>query len=404
MERFEYKAIDGSGNVLDGAIEAETVAEALDALDRAGFTPLSTRPAQAGSGRTLRERLTPEPKSDHVTQFTIDLAMLLTAGVTLDDALQILGELEDRAWLRRLIRSLKSEIAVGKSFSEALSRHPAQFPPIYARSVEVAEAAGRLGEALASLGRERQRTEAMRRKFVSAISYPVFLVVAALGVLAFVLLYIIPQFEAAISGFRDRMDPSALFVFDLSQAFRDNVDAFVIAVMALLGAALLVKRIGQQRSLWISLLSRLPVTRTIVSHDETTTFCRTLAILTENGVDISAALRLIRGVMRLPRSERRLDAVTAEVRQGRRLSDALASEGMMPHHVVQMLRIGEESGHLADSATRVAVFYEAKLDAALGRLTAVIGPTLMIAVSLLIAWVIISVMSALISINDLLVT
>jgi general secretion pathway protein F len=140
-----------------------------------------------------------------------------------------------------------------------------------------------------------------------------------------------------------------------------------------------------------------------VIYDVTLTFCRTLAILLQNSVDISTSLRLIRGVMRLPSAASEVDRVISDVRQGKRLSDALLPRTILPGHVVQMLRVGEEGGNLADSASRVAVFYEAKLDTALGRLTAIIGPAMMVGVSLLVAWLIISVMGALISVNDLLV-
>ncbi|UOM34664.1 type II secretion system F family protein [Acuticoccus sp. I52.16.1] len=401
MERFEYRAIDASGNLAAGAIEAASVADAYDALARSGLTPLDAR--KVAGTRPWRERMTPDPRPEHVTAFTADLAMLLKGGVQLNEALKILADLETRAWLRRLTATLSADISAGRSFSEALARHPREFPPVYAKTVEVAEAAGRLEEALSGLAAERARAEAMRRKVVAAVAYPLFLVVAALGVLGFVLLYVIPQFEGAIAGFRDQMDPAALLVFDLSAAFRAHVDLVAIASAVVLVAGLAVKRLGEARALWLALAARLPVTRTIVSHAETMAFCRTLAILTDNGVDISTALRLIRGVLARPGAGRRVDAVTAEVRQGRRLSDALAQEALMPSHVTQMLRIGEEAGELGPAAGRVAAFYELKLEAALTRLTGILGPALMILVSLLIAWVIISVMSALIGINDLLV-
>ncbi|WP_075221548.1 type II secretion system F family protein [Acuticoccus yangtzensis] len=400
MARFDYRAIDAAGNLAGGSIEAGSAGEALEAVRRAGLTPLEAR--RAATRRTLRDLLAPDPGAAPVTTFTTDLAMLLKGGVTLADALRILAELEPRRWLRALIAAILADITAGKSLSEALARHPKAFPPVYAKTVEVAEAAGRLEEALTGLAAERTRAEALRRKVSSAVAYPAFLVVAALGVLAFVLLYVIPQFETAIAGFRGQMTGSALLVFDLSAAVRAHADLIGSGLTLVLAAALLAGRIGGGRGLWIGLAARLPVTRPIVAHAEAMAFCRTLAVLTGNGVDISTALRLIRGVMRRPGAARQVDAVTAEVRQGRRLSDALTEAGLMSPHVVQMLRIGEEAGELGPAAARVAAFYEVKLEAALGRLTAVLGPALMILVSLLIAWVIISVMSALIGINDLL--
>ena len=405
MATFQYQAIDASGQLLAGDMEAGSLAEVIAQLDRSGCTPLSTREttAAAGARRSWREWLTPDPRPEDITAVTLDLAMLLKGGVVLDEALLILAQMETRRWLVRTLRELHREIAGGKSFSQALAKHPRLFPPIYVKMVEVAETAGRLEEALSGLAGERARTERLRKRFVSAISYPLFLVGAATAVLLFVMIYLIPQFETALQGFRDKIDPSALVVFQLSAALNANLDLLGIGLAAILGGVLLLSRLGRGGSFWIGLLARLPLTGTILTYELTLTFCRTLAILVRNGVTISTALRLIRGVVRLPAAGDEIDRVIADVRQGQRLSETLGRRRLLPGHVVQMIRVGEESGDLADSASRVAIFYEAKLDAALGRLIAVVGPATMVLVSLLIAWLIMSVMTALISINDLLV-
>jgi general secretion pathway protein F len=402
MTVFEYKALNASGKILEGTIEAATPADVLAQLDRAGITPLSMRETNTGA-RSWRERLTPEPSPEDITGFTLDLAMLLKGGVTLNEALAILTQMETRRWLVKLIRQLHTGLAGGKSLSKVLIQHPKLFPPIYVKMVEVAEMSGRLEPALTSIAQERQRAERLRKRLISAMAYPGFLAVAAIGVLVFVLLYIIPQFEGAIAGFRDRISPSALFVFRLSETLRSNLDVAVGSILVLLVVFLLIKQFSKRTAVWLELLSRLPFARQAVTYHLTLTFCRTLEILLENGVDISTTLRLIRGISPLKRTAGKLDAVIAEVRGGKRLSQALAKETLLPGHVVQMLRVGEEAGDLGASAGRVAVFYEAKLDSQLTRLTAFLGPALMMGVSLLIGWLILSIMSALMSINDLLV-
>lgn len=238
---------------------------------------------------------------------------------------------------------------------------------------------------------------------MSALAYPLFLLTAGTGVLCFVLLYVIPQFETALEGFRDKLAPSTLAMFNLSLFLRTNLTNIVGTVVGTLAGMLLIGRIFRGRGLWLRMLARLPLVRGIVDYDLTVTFCRTLAILIDTGVDMSTALRLIRGVVRLRTTAQTVDLIIGDVRQGSRLTDALARRSLLPRHVVQMLRVGEESGRLGESARRVAGFYEMKLDTAIGRTIAVIGPTLMIGVSVLVAWLIVSVMTALISINDVLV-
>ena len=402
MPAFEYQALDAAGKLLSGTMEAETRAEVMAQLDRSGWTPIAAKPKAVSAGRSWRDLLTPEPRPEDITAMTLDLAMLLKGGVALNEALAILIQMEGKGWLVAVLRELNVALSHGKSFSQALGGHPRLFPPIYVKMVEVAETAGRLEEALTALAAERQRGERLKKRFVSAISYPLFLVGAAIAVLFFVLIYLIPKFEVALQGFRERIEPSALVVFNMSAFLNRNLDAVVIGMAALLGAAMVANRLGRERGLWLRLVAALPLSRSVLAHELTVTFCRTLAILVRNGVDISTALRLIRGVVRLPGAAVEIDRVTADVRQGKRLSEALTRGKLFPRHVVQMLRVGEEAGDLADSAGRVAVFYEAKLDTALGRVIVVVGPAVMVVVSVLIAWLIISVMTALMSINDML--
>ncbi len=403
MTAFEYRAVNPGGKMLAGVMEAGSPREVLEHLERSGCTPIFARESRGGQSRSWRERLTPEPSAEHITGFTLDLAMMLKGGVVLDEALQILADMESRRWLAKLIRALHAELSGGKSLSAVLAMHPRTFPPVYVQTIAVAESAGRLEAALSDLARERQRNEQLKRKFVSAVAYPAFLAVAAVGVLCFVLLYVVPQFEGALQGFRSRIAPSSLIVFDLSRAFRENVDLILIGAAGLLGLGLIAGRLTRGGSGIVRFLAWFPLTRTLMSYELTVTFCRTLAILLANGVAITVALRLVRDVVRQPAAREAIDLAIADVRQGDRVSAALTRRAFLPAHVTQMLRVGEEAGQIADSAGRVATFYEAKLEAALGRLTAVIGPAMMIVVACLIAWLIISVMTALISINDLLV-
>ena len=369
MPSFRYEALDASGRRLSGTMDGGTPADIIAELNRAGFLPIKAWESRAASGRSLRDMLTPEPKSEDVTSLTLDIVMLLKGG---------------------------------KTFSAALGEHPRLFSPIYIKMVEVAEATGRLEDAMASLAEERQRVERMRKKLVSAIAYPAFLVVAALSAMLFIFTYVIPQFETALQGFRDKIDPTALMVFNASRFLRQNGQAIMLAVGGTALGILLLGKLGASRGIWLQLVAKLPVFRTVFRHEVTVKFCRTLAVLIGNGVDISTALRLLRDVVRLPSYATEVDGVVADVRKGRRLSEALAERSFLPRHVVQMLRVGEDSGRLPDSASRVAVFYEARLDTALTRAIAVIGPATMILVSILIAWLIISVMTALMSVNDLL--
>ncbi len=219
--------------------------------------------------------------------------------------------------------------------------------------------------------------------------------------LVFVLLYIVPEFERALEGF-EQQGVEQPFVFTLSRALRAHADLAGIVAIALLAALLLALRSPAVKGGFMRLVARVPGIRQIVRYEQAVSFCATLGTLTQSGVDISAALRLTRDLMRDSRSAERIDRVVSAVRQGQRLSDALHEADLLPLYAVHMLRVGEESGELGLAAARVANFYETSLDRALTRLTSILGPSIIVLVSLLVAWLIISVITALLSVNDML--
>jgi general secretion pathway protein F len=402
MPSFKYEALDATGRKIAGVMDGESQAAIIQELNRAGLFPIGASEATATHGRTWRQILTPEPTPAEITAITLDLVMLLKGGVTLSEALHLLTQFGGGRWRVGVMRDLHLAINSGKTFSKALSEHPRLFPPVYIKMAEVAEATGRLEDALTSLAEERQRSERLRKRILGALAYPAFLVVSALCAITFIFLYVIPQFATALEGYRDKIDPSALAVFDASDFLRVNIQSIGMGAGLAILAAFAVTKAGEGSGMWLSLAAKLPAISTIFRYDTTVKFCRTLAVLTGNGVDITSTLRLLRDTVSLPAHRAEIDGVVADVRKGRRLFEALEAHPFLPKHVMRMLRVGEESGRLTDSANRVSSFYEARLDSAFTRIIAVTGPLTMMMVSMLIAWLIISVMTALMSVNDML--
>ncbi len=400
MPKFRYRALDASGQLVAGVIEAPSSKAVVPELEKISFLPIEIGD-ESETPSTSAGFLKRNPTHEEISGLAEDLATLIKGGVELDRALLILSEAGVRPPVARLLLDLHREIASGHSLAEAIANHPKLFPKTFVKMVEVAEVAGTLDETLRVIAHERRRGENLRRRISSALTYPSFLIVAATGVLVFVLAYVIPEFERALAGFQ-QTGAAEPFVFALSRALRTNGDLLAALVIGVLLVLLLASRSPAARSFMLRAVGRVPGIRDIVSHEGAVAFCATLGTLTRSGVDISTALRLIRDLMRDPRAAVQIDGVVAAVRQGRRLSDALAEVKVLPLYAVHMLRVGEESGELGPAAVRIAGFYESRLDRSLGRLTSILGPTIIILVSLLIAWLIISVISALLSVNELL--
>ena len=404
MPSFQYRALDKAGQVLSGEIDASTSDEVFSRLEYLGYLPIDAKEAgrsapQVSSFLTLFSN---KPTHEEITVLTQDLAMLVRGGVVLDEALTILAQMGTRPSVARLLRQLHAGIADGKSFAEVLGQHPDIFSQIYVKMIEVAEATGSMEQTLENIARDRSRTERLRNNIRSALRYPSFLIVAAIGVLIFVLFYVIPEFDKALMNFNTELESSTQFIFELSRFARANSDYLMVGGAVFLLLILVLARSRRALALLLRFLGVVPGTRRIISYERTVRFCGALGALLGNGVDITAALRLTRDLFAGEPAAAQIDTLVADIRQGRRLTDSLDRLNLVPGYVVHMLRVGEESGELAAMADRITRFYEAKLDTSLERLTTIFGSTMMILVSLMVAWLIVSVLTALISVNDML--
>jgi general secretion pathway protein F len=341
------------------------------------------------------------PSPAEVTTFTRDLALLLKASARLDDALELLSSDADVGRLRPVVGKLRAALLGGESFAEAIAAHPILFPPMYVALVRVGEVSGTLDQVLEMLGTERARAEQMRRKLTDAMQYPLFVLVAAVGVMLFFILFVLPQFSAVLQDFGGKSD-SALSVFlRLSDFMRANATALLLAAASLIGAIWFAWRRPAARAAAIGTVARLPGIAGIFQFYRTSLFCRNLGVLLGSGVRLTTALRILIDIMAVAGNADVWTAAAERVRHGGKLSDALSASSSLPPMAVRMLRLGEETGQLPVLAGRVAEFYEAKLQRSLDRVVSIIGPLAIITISAVVGGLIVSVMTALLSVTQL---
>jgi len=400
MPTFSYKAMDAHDRFVSGEIEAASAAEVARELKKLGYNMLdAAATSRGGSGKSsLLSLFRPPVGRREITVFLRELSLVLRAGLQLDDALLLLAG-EEKAGLAAIVRDLRVTIGQGASFGEALERYPRLFGPDLVAMVRVAEASGNLDGVLESVGEERARTEQLLDKITSSLRYPAFLLVVALSVLTFFLIVVVPQFGATLRDFGPPPDGLVGFVLGLSDFLvQDGVWLAVgLAVFAALIVALMVR--PKPRALIGSYVARMPGLRSIIELRRTVLFCSSLSILLANGVTLTAALRVL---VDLPGgSATGLDRVVEGVRRGRRLVDALGAINYIPPLALKMLRVGEESGELAVVARRTAEFYQSKLSDRLDRLSGIVGPAAIIVIASIVGTLIVSILSALLSINQL---
>src|ERR1700676_5130772 len=359
MPSYRYRAMNGSGELVSGAMAGQSASEVARRIETLGLGLVETLTVEDAAPRRSFG-LFNQPRAEDVTVFTRDLGLLLRAGARVNDGLELLASDRDVGRLRPVVAEVRSHVLAGETFADALGRYPKLFTPMYVALIRVGEASGSLDQVLEVLAGERMRAEAVRRKLSEAIRYPIFVFVAAACVLTF----------------------------------------FLTFVLALIAVWLLLRR-PAVRAAMLAAFTRLPLVRRIMPYYRAPLFCRNLGVLLGSGVHLTTALRILVDIMATTGPADIWKEMVDRVRHGAKLSEALGESDALPPMAVRMLRLGDETGQLPVLAGRVAEFYEAKLQRALDRLVGIAGPAAIIAISLVVGGLIVSVMTALVSVSQL---
>jgi general secretion pathway protein F len=402
VPNFRYRALTQAGELVGGSIAAPTAAEVMRQVEYLGLVPIEAI-NERGDGTTSRFTLDflSKPTAEDVTVFTRDLALLLKSGARIDTALDLLATEMDVGRLRPIVGKLRADIIGGDSFTEALSHHAAVFPDMYVALARVGEASGTLDHILEVLAGERQRAETVRRKLVEATRYPTFVLLAACSVLTFFLLFVLPNFASVLRDFNAKLDPMVAFFLGLSDLVRQQGDLIVAGLVIALVLGWLVSRRAEVRRAVRRNLSNLPMVKPLVMFQATGFFCRNLGVLLSSGMTLSAALRILVEMMDGYGRPEAWAQAADRVRHGGKLSDVLGEAEVLPAIAVRMLRLGEETGQLATLSSRIAEFYEAKLQRSLDRVVGIAGPAAIIAISVIVGGLIVSVMTSLLSVTQI---
>src|ERR1700733_7658653 len=258
MKQYRYHALDNTGKLVGGVIASPTATELGQRLERQGLVLLDSGPAEHSARWSRFSALFNRPRSEDVTVFSRDIALLLRAGARIHDSLELLATDPDIGRLRPVIGDIRSRVVAGESFAEALSRHEALFPPMYVALIRVGENSGMLPHVFEVLADERSRAEALRRRLTDALRYPLFVLGAACCVLLFFLTFVLPQFASVLQDYGARIDPMISGFLALSSFLHDNVQTLASILLAVLITAWLLLRQQSVRRSITNALTRLP--------------------------------------------------------------------------------------------------------------------------------------------------
>jgi general secretion pathway protein F len=404
MPAFRYEAVDTGGITRKGVLNADSPRAARADLRLQGLTPLNVEAIadQLDDSGATRSRGFGERLSQvELALFTRQLASLLEAGLPLEQAFTALLEQAERAYMRDLIASIRSEVMGGASFSSALARHPRDFAEIYRALVSSGEQIGQLARVLARLADYIERRNALVQRVRLAFTYPAIVTVVAFAIVIFLLTYVVPQIVSVFANTKQKLPVLTVMMLGVSNFTR----AYGIYVgLAVIGAWFMWRRALRNPALklrWHAWLLTAPVYGRFERSLNTARFASTLAITTGSGVPILRALDTSRETLSNVAMKGLVEDATASVREGASLARALSAQKYFPPMLVHMIRAGEITGELPAMLERAADSQQADLERRALTIAGLLEPVLILAMGLVVLLIVLAVLMPIIEINQL---
>jgi general secretion pathway protein F len=403
MPRYRYKAVSPAGVILEGEIEAAARAAVIERLRRDGNTPIRADELRAGAGQWLSFSLFSRRKlgEKDVVLLTRELSTLLHAGLPLDRALGILGEIAEPGPQRDFVQRILDSVRGGASLAEALETFKDRLASFYIGMVRAGEAGGSLETVLARLADTLERTFALRESVRSAMYYPIFVLTMAVASVVILVTLVVPQFAPL---FENSGAPVPL-PMRVIMAVGDFGTTYWWAILGALALGLLLLRrhnrspVGRLR--WDRMKLDLPLLGELTLKVEVARFTRTLGTLLANGVTVLNAMSIALGTLGNRALAQSTDGLTARLKRGEGLAVPMMDSGAFPRLAVQLIQVGEESGQLDAMLMRVADIYDEEVKRTLQRLMALLVPAITIGLGILVAAIIGTMMTAILSVYDL---
>ena len=424
MATFQYIAKDSSGAERRGTVEAGDRNSAIAAVRAQGLLPTalgevkSAAPAAAASARKgAKGAKAPAPekkksglkkdikisirlpkflqgriKTKVLTQFTRQLATLVNAGLPLMRGIEVLKRQMKDPQMLEALNGISENIAAGGTFSESLAQFPKVFDNLYINMVKAGEAGGVLEVVLGRLAEFAEKSERIKNKVKGAMIYPIVVLVAAVGITAFLLVMVIPKFQQV---FNDMLGGAALpavtqYVIQASEFVQHNGLQIFLVIVALVVIKKMIGKTEKGAYFFDAMSLRMPVIGTLAQRSAVSKFTRTLGTLLSSGVPILQSLNITRDTTGNRVLTKAIQSVHDSVKEGESMTQPLSQCKVFPPMVVSMVEVGEETGALADMLTRIANTYDDEVDNAVAGLTAAIEPALIIVLALVVGTIVIA--------------
>lgn len=387
MAQFKYKAKAKDGKSKEGTIEAPDIEKARQILKSQGMQVLSINRDWAnieiniGGGGI---------KTKTIALFTRQFSTMIAAGLPLMQCLRILAEQAEDKSFKKIILEMINDVEAGTTLADAMRKHKRAFPELYVNMVKAGEEGGALETILSRLATYLEVSEALTRKIKGAMVYPVVISVVMVVAVVVMLLFVIPVFASMFTSFGGTLPLPTRIVMWLSEFLQHNIIFILIVVAIIVTATNSYKKTPQGRIFFDNLILNIPVMGDLQKKQAVARFTRTLATLLSSGVNIISALETTAKTSGNAIIEAAILKARTAIQEGESISLPLSKEKVFPSMVVQMIRIGEETGGLESMLTKVADFYDSEVDDAVTTLMSALEPIIMVLLATVVGGLMVS--------------
>lgn len=378
---FKYTGINTQGKRVDGVVRVADIKEAQSELRKMGVEVISLAPRRGLQLPTRKKRI----KVKDVQLFTRFLSTMLSSGLPILQALDIIGHDQENPSMQKLISSIRTDISGGKTLAETFSQYPKQFSNLYCSLVKAGEKSGTLDKILNRLAGYLEKTETLKRKIRKAMIYPIAILSVAFIVSGILLIFVVPQFEAMFTSFGAQLPFFTRMVVNLSKFLRSYWWLFLIVIVGLVMLWRTTLRYNE------AVLDRIDrwmlkfyIIGPVLQKGIIARFTRTLSTTLEAGMPIVESMKSMAPVMGNRIYTRAVLRMCDDLNSGHNLSSSMVATNLFPNMVVQMISVGEASGRLSDMLNKVADFYEEEVNSIVDNLSSLLEPLIMLVLGVVV--------------------
>jgi len=403
MPGFQYKAVSADGEVVQGTLEGSDRKQVVEQLHALGQTPIridetAVIPVRSGRKRRGRKRRLSE---EQIANATRELSTLLRAGLPLDRALGVLISLSEGEPISELLVNVRKEVNGGATLADAIESQGGAFNRFYINLLRAGEAGGALEVVLERLAEHMQQSKEVHDAMVSAMIYPAILIVVAVSSIFILLGYVVPQFTELFEDVGQVLPLPTRITIAVGEGLQSYGWVALLVVVA--GVWIIRRQLEDPRGRrrWHARFLNMPLAGAIITRVEVARFARTLGTLLHNGVPLLKALSIVKDSIGNQVIADGIERVSGSLKQGQSLAEPLAEAALFPPFAIHMIRVGEESGRLEELLLQVASIYDRETQVTIKRTLSLLEPVLILVLGIVIAAVIISILMAILGINQL---